>query len=190
MKPKIAPIKLGILSITTLCVGLASTAYADDHGSCSLANVAGILGLHLQGDARPSNRRHTAGIGGNFHPGCAGQRSWNSERSVGGTSGLETVTGTIRVNADCTGTLKANVYESGQFVRSAVIPLVYVYDNNRGHLRSIFQSLTPPNGTHLAVVVTIDGMRVSSERHDSRHDRKHSRSRRGQTVLPRPPANS
>ena len=49
MKPKIAPIKLGILSITTLCIGLASTAYADDHGSCSLANVAGILGLHLQG---------------------------------------------------------------------------------------------------------------------------------------------
>ena len=119
-----------------------------------------------------------------------GNVAGTQNRSVGGTSALETVTGTIRANADCTGTLNANVYESGQFVRSAVIPLVYVYDNNRGLLRAIFQSLTPPNGTHLAVVITIDGMRVSSGRHDSRHDRKHSRSRRGQAVLPRPPANS
>ena len=73
------------------------------------------------------------------------------------------------MNADCTGTLNANVDESGQFVRSAVIPLAD--DNDRGHLGAIFQSLTLPNGTHLAVVVTIDGMRVPSGRHDSRHDR-------------------
>jgi hypothetical protein len=81
---------------------------------------------------------------GIFTQEAQGNVAGTQNRSVGGTPGLETVTGTIRVNADSTGTLKANVYESGQFVRSAVIPLVYVYDNNRGHLRAIFQSLRCP----------------------------------------------
>jgi hypothetical protein len=88
----------------------------------------------------------------------------SQNRSVGGAFAQETVTGTVTVNRDCTGTLNANVYQSGQLVRTAVIDLVF--DNNRRHLRAIFQSASLPDGTNLPVVITIDGMRLSTGHDD------------------------
>ncbi len=66
--------------------------------------------------------------------------------------------GSISLNSDCTGTLNANVYQDGEPQRTAVIALVF--DNNVNHGRSLFESLTLPNGTNVPVVITIDSTRL------------------------------
>ena len=63
--------------------------------------------------------------------------------------------GSISLNSDCTGTLNANVYQDGEPLRTAVIALVF--DNN---VKSLFESLTLPNGTNVPVVITIDSTRL------------------------------
>ena len=158
MKRNIARTRLVIFSVVTIC--LLSSAYADDLGNCSLANVAGDWAYTYTGTLfAPTAALPVASVG-SFTQDGRGNMAGTQNRSVAGTSAVETVTGTITVKTDCTGTLDANVYESGQFVRSAVIPLIY--DNNRKHFRAIFRSLTLPNGANVPVTITIDGMRVSS----------------------------
>lgn len=164
MKRNLARTKLVVLSVVTLCMSLAPAANAENNGSCSAANVAGKWAYTYTGVLiLPTGAVPLASVG-SFTQDATGNMAGSQNRSVGGASAQETVTGTITVNGDCTGTLDANVYQSGQFVRSAVIPLVY--DNNRKHFRAIFQSLTLPDGTNLPVVITIDGTRLSSGRHD------------------------
>jgi hypothetical protein len=51
--------------------------------------------------------------------------------------------------------------QGAALVRTAVIDLVF--DNNRQHLRAIFQSASLPDGTNLPVVITIDGLRIFRE---------------------------
>jgi hypothetical protein len=147
-----------IISVVTLGMGLATAANAEDNGICSLANVAGKWAYTYTGTLFTPTAAVPLASVGSFTQDAKGNMAGSQNRSVGGTWALETVTGTITLNSDCTGTLDANVYESGQFVRSAVIPLVY--DNNRKHLRAIFQSLTLPDGTNVPVVITIDGTRL------------------------------
>jgi hypothetical protein len=163
MKSNLPKTTLVIISVVTLCMSLASAAHAQDNQSCSTANVAGKWAYTYTGTLiLPTAAVPVAAVGG-FTQDANGNMSGSQNRSVGGASAQETVTGTITVNSDCTGTLDANVYQSGQLVRSAVIALVY--DNNRRHFRAIFQSLTLTDGTNVPVVITIDGTRLSS-RHD------------------------
>jgi hypothetical protein len=51
------------------------------------------------------------------------------------------------------------VLVNGQLQRTAVLALVY--DTNQNHGRSIFQSLTLPDGTNVPVVLTADANRMS-----------------------------
>ena len=164
MKRNIARTTFVIISVVTLCMSLASAAYAEDNGSCSTETVAGTWAYTYTGTLLLPTATVPAAAVGSFTEDEKGNFAGSQNRSVGGVSAQETLTGTITVNADCTGTLNANVYQSGKVVRSAVIAVIY--DNNRRHLRAIFQSLTLPNGTNVPVVITIDGMRLTSGHDD------------------------
>jgi hypothetical protein len=158
MKRNIASTTLTIISVVTLGMGLASAAFAEDNGRCSAANVAGKWGYTYTGTIILPTAAVPVATVGSFTLDTHGNFTATQNRSVGGAYAQETVTGTVAVNADCTGTLNANVYQSGQLVRTAVIDLVF--DNNRQHLRAIFQSAALPDGTNLPVVITIDGLRL------------------------------
>ena len=158
MKRNIASTTLVIISVVTLCMGLASAAYAEDNGRCSAANVAGKWAYTYTGTIFLPTAAVPVATVGSFTLDTHGNVTGTQNRSVGGVYALETVTGTVTVNGDCTGTLNANVYQSSQLVRTAVIDLVF--DNNRRHLRAIFQSAALPDGTNLPVVITIDGLRI------------------------------
>jgi hypothetical protein len=158
MKRNIASTTLIIISVVTLCMRLASAAYAEDNGSCSAASVAGKWGYTYTGTIiLPTGAVPVATVG-TYTQDTKGNFAATQNRSVGGAYAQETVTGTLTVNGDCTGTLHGNVYQSGQLVRTAVIDLVF--DNNRRHLRAIFQSASLPDGTNLPVVITVDGLRL------------------------------
>ena len=158
MKRHVARTTLAIIFVVTLCMGLASAAYAADIGSCSTASVAGKWAYTYTGTIiLPTGAVPVATVG-SFTLDTKGNFTATQNRSVGGDYAQETVTGTITVKGNCTGTLNANVYQSGQLVRTAVIDLVF--DNDRQHLRAIFQSASLPDGTNLPVVITIDGLRL------------------------------
>jgi hypothetical protein len=158
MKRNITSTTLLIISVVTLCMGLASAAYAEDNGRCSSANVAGKWAYTYTGTIILPTAAVPVATVGSFTLDTHGNFTAIQNRSVGGAYAQETVTGTVAVNGDCTGTLNANVYQSGQLVRTAVIDLVF--DNDRQHLRAIFQSASLPDGTNLPVVITIDGLRL------------------------------
>jgi hypothetical protein len=158
MKRNIASTTLVIISVVALCMSLASAARGEDNASCSTSSVAGKWGYTYTGTIfLPTGAAPVATVG-SFSLDTKGNFAGSQNRSVGGAYAQETVAGTITVNGDCTGTLNANVYQSGQLVRTAVIDLVF--DNNRRHLRAIFQSASLPDGTNLPVVITIDGLRL------------------------------
>lgn len=163
MKRNIARTTFVIISAAAICMALASVAYADNGGSCSTGNVAGKWAYTYTGTVIFPTAIPVATVG-SFTLDTKGNLSGSQNRSLGGAPAQETVTGTVTVNSDCTATLNANVYQSGQLARTAVIELVF--DNNRRHLRAIFQSATLPDGTNLPVVITIDGMRITSGHDD------------------------
>ena len=73
---------------------------------------------------------------------------------MAGDSAAVDISGTVAVNADCTGTATVSVFVNGQLQRTAV--LAAAYDTNRKHARDIFQSLTLPDGINVPVVITAD----------------------------------
>jgi hypothetical protein len=95
---------------------------------------------------------------GHFNQDAAGNVTGSQTRSIAGNPGVEDITGNVTVNKDCTATANVNVLVNGQLQRTSVLALVY--DNNGNHVRMIFQSLTPPDGTNVPVVITIDGNRL------------------------------
>jgi hypothetical protein len=135
-----------------------ATVWADEGGRCSLATVAGNYGFTLTGTLiLPTGGVGVAGAGlatitseGNF--------SGTESRSVGGGTAQETLGGTITVNSDCTGTLTAPVFESGELVRTSVFSVVF--DDNSKELRAIQTSLVLPNGTSVPNVITVEGRKI------------------------------
>jgi hypothetical protein len=85
-----------------------------------------------------------------------GNLNGTEARSVGGDYADETITGTWTVNANCTGTLDARIYESGQLVRISVTSVVF--DDDSKQFRMVQKSLTLPDGaTQLPVIITLEG---------------------------------
>lgn len=124
---------------------------------CNLANVAGNWAYTYTGTIFTQNGPLPAAAVGHFHQDGAGNLSGSQVRSVAGNSAVEDISGTVSVNGDCTATATVSVFVNGQLQRTAV--LAGAYDNNRKHLRDIFQSLTLPDGTNVPVVITADSSR-------------------------------
>jgi hypothetical protein len=148
----------GLLFSQPTVMKTRTTVWADEGGVCSLARVAGNYGFTLSGTLiTPTGGVPVAGVGlatiseaGNF--------SGTENRSVGGGVAQETLGETISVNSDCTGTLTAPVFESGQLVRTSVFSVVF--DDNAKELRAIQTSLVLPNGTSVPNVITAEGRKI------------------------------
>src|SRR6202165_3038198 len=113
MKRNIASTTLTIISVVTLCMGLACAPDAEHNGRCSAANVAGKWAYTYTGTIILPTAAVPVATVGSFTLDTHGNVTATQNRSVGGVYAQETVTGTITVKGNCTGTLNANVYQSG-----------------------------------------------------------------------------
>jgi hypothetical protein len=156
MKHKIVRATLLMVSLATLCQGVVPAVQAAE--TCSYAKAAGAWGFTLTGTLiLPTGPVPGAAVG-RLRLGTAGNVSGTEARNVGGGFANETITGSWTVNADCTGTLTANVYESGNLVRTSVLALVLV--DNSSKIRAVQESLTLPDGTNIPAVITVDGNKL------------------------------
>jgi hypothetical protein len=127
---------------------------------CSTAGVAGDYGFTIAGTLlSPAGAVQVAGVG-KASLSANGGFSGTEARSVGGGFANETLNGTFTVNADCTGTLTAEVFESGQLVRTSSFSIVF--DNNEKELRAVQSSLKLPDGTIVPAVITVEGKKTFS----------------------------
>ena len=160
MNSKYALNFLAGLLLTTVAVGRASVARAQDGPRCSSAGVAGKWGFTTDGTVVGSGPRASLGIftldgGGSLLNGM-------STASLNGSITDETFSGTYSVNPDCTGKLAIVISDlSGNKILSATLNLVF--DNNVQELRAIFTSAVLPNNTPLATVITVNAKRLFSE---------------------------
>jgi hypothetical protein len=148
MKNKIAFAALVVVSLSTL---LPTQSWAS---SCSLAGTAGNWDYTYTGTIFTQNGPLPGASVGRYHQDAAGNISGSQTRSVAGMSGLEEISGTIKVNSNCTATAHIDVSVNGVVQRSAVLALVF--DSNGNHGRAIFESLTLPDNTNVPVVLTVD----------------------------------
>ena len=157
MKRNIAPTKLVIITVVTLCLGLVPAAQAAEH--CSSAKTAGNWGFILTGTLfAPSGPVPGAAVG-TLAIDPSGSFTGTEARNVGGGFvGDETITGSLTVNSNCTGTVNASIYESGVLVRTVVLAIVFTDDSNKFVM--VQASLTLPDGTNVPVVVTLEGNRL------------------------------
>jgi hypothetical protein len=102
---------------------------------------------------------------GTFREDREGNIQGSQTRSLGGSVGKETLTGTATINPDCSGTATTAVYDdSGALVRTTTVD--FVLDDDGNHARSIVTSIVLPDGTSLAPLLTLDYMRIFSKRGD------------------------
>jgi hypothetical protein len=115
--------------------------HADAPKGCSLETVAGNWGFTLTGSAiLPTGPVLLAAVG-RVAVDDEGNLNGTEARSVGGAYADETVTGNWTVNPDCTGTLQAKIYESGQLVRISVTSIAF--DDDSKEFRMVQKSRCP-----------------------------------------------
>jgi hypothetical protein len=155
--------KRTIVVFATLLLGLAAAAQAQGDGTCSSAGLASRWGYTFTGAVILPTGVVPAGSVGRFTVDAAGNLSGTQTSSLGGSVGEDTLTGTVAVNSDCTGTATVRIYsQSGDLLRAAVLALVFV-DNSR-EFRAIFKSLVLANGTSLLAVITMNGKQLAPGR--------------------------
>jgi hypothetical protein len=127
---------------------------------CSPAGVAGGYGFTITGTLLlPTGAVPLAAVGKALLN-TDGGFSATEARSVGGEFADETLKGTFTVNSDCSGTLTADVFESGKLVRTSVFSIVF--DDHMKEVRAVQQSLTLPDGTTVPAVITVEGKKTFS----------------------------
>lgn len=148
------------LIIFTIFSGtMAPLAHAS---ACSQATAAGRWAFTVTGSIiLPTGAAIPVVQVGIFREDRAGNLEGSQTRSVGGSVGKETLTGTASVHPDCSGTATLALYdESGSLVRTTTLDFVLNEDGN--HARSIITSIVLPNGASLAPLLTADYRRVFS----------------------------
>ena len=144
-----------VLGAVMIAILTPFQAYA---ASCSNASIAGDWAYTYTGTIFTANGPLPLASVGHFNVDHEGNITGSQNRSVAGQSGVEDIAGPISVNKDCTASTILDVFVNGVKQRTAVIAIVF--DNNGKHFRSIFQSLTLPDGTNVPVVITTDGNRI------------------------------
>lgn len=147
---------LGILMAAILAVPSRSEA----HG-CSMLNAAGKYGFTLTGVLITSTGAVPAAAVGKAIVDTSGHVTGGESRSVGGGYAEETLTGTLTLDNDCTGTMTLEFFEAGTLVRTSVLSVVFV--NNLTELQMVQKSLTLPNGAAVPVVITAVAKRQFTE---------------------------
>lgn len=159
MSLKIKSILFGIPVLTAL-VSMAPSAQA---AGCTQAAAAGKYGFWLTGVLITPAGAVPAVAVGRVTIDAEGHVTGTESRNVGGDFADETVSGTLTVKADCTGTLTARFYENGQLVRTSVLDSVTV---SHTELHMIQKSLILPNDEAVPVVVSVEARRIVVEDED------------------------
>jgi hypothetical protein len=139
-----ALVVIGVVTVTASAATRRSAAAPSP--SCSIASVAGAWGQNFDGSTNQGVVEQFAGAG---RIAIDGQGNVSgTETSVpwfGGPSSVLTVTGTLSMNADCTGTLTLNLSEqSGALQRKEVWAVVYVA--NQTAMRGALAAMTNAGG--------------------------------------------
>ena len=147
-----------IIFLTVLSMTVAPQIAAEE---CSTARAAGSWGATLTGTILLPTGGVPAAAVLRIGADDAGNFSGTEERNVGGQFAHETLTGHWTVQSDCTGTVRASIFQSGVLTRRVVLSVVF--DDDSRQLRMVQQSLTLPDGTSIPVVVTLEGRKLSGD---------------------------
>jgi len=140
-----------------LCLGmlmaamLVLTPVAAAHG-CTVMDAAGKYGFTLTGVLITSTGAVPAAAVGRAIVDVSGHVTGSESRSVGGGYAEETMSGTLTVNSDCTGTMTLEFFAAGTLARTSVLSVVFV--KNQTELQMVQKSLILPNGVAVPVVIT------------------------------------
>jgi len=150
---------VGVMMLASLMLSQSARAQG-----CSLSGVAGKYGFTLNGVLiLPTSAAPIAAVGAATVD-AKGNVTGTEARTVGGDYADETFQGTLTVNAQCTGSMTLNFYESGQLVRTSILSIVF--DDNQREVRMVQKSLQLPNGAVLPVVITAEGKRTFTDQLD------------------------
>ena len=161
MKRALVTSLLVAVVFTILSVGPVPAARAWGNPGCSLASVAGNYGFSYSGIGILPSGQVPVGAVGKYHSDASGNLTGDEINSLAGTAAYQTIAGKLTVDAACSGTLIAKVYENGALARTSYIHVQY--DNNTNDVQLIFQKLLLPNGSSLPVVITGSGKRVFTD---------------------------
>jgi hypothetical protein len=146
-----------VVFATLFAILLVSVAPLAQANQCTAQNAAGAYGFTLTGVLLTST-------GPVPSVDISGHVTGTEARSVGGGFANETLSGTVTVNPDCTGSMTINFCEAGQLVRTSVLSIVFV--NNQRELQMVQSSLTLPNGVSLPVVITVNAKKIFTDQDD------------------------
>jgi hypothetical protein len=129
--------------------------HADDSKGCSLGSVAGNWGITDTGTVVGVGPRAAVGVltldgAGHLINGFA-------TSSLNGAIATETFSGTYTVNANCTGTIDASIFDASTGAEIFALTLYTAFDDKSQELRALFTSATTPSGAQLPTVVTLTG---------------------------------
>jgi len=128
---------------------------------CTMRDAAGQYGFTLTGVLITPTGAVPAAAVGRATVDAIGNVTGTEARNVGGGYADETLSGTLTVNPDCTGSMTLNIYQGGQLVRTSVLSIVFV--NNQQELRMVQKSLTLPNNVSVPAVITVDAKKTFSD---------------------------
>jgi hypothetical protein len=150
-------------AVAVIIVGLAGAAAAQSQPACSNATLRGAWGYTETGSviaptAGGGTIVVTAAAVGRYEFDRAGNFEGEQNSSANGAVGADTKQGTYVIKADCTGTLTLTAFRDGVAQRLSIWTFVVV-DNGR-EMRAIMTSMTLPNGTPLAPIMTLTARKV------------------------------
>ncbi|HEV2101542.1 MAG TPA: hypothetical protein VGR58_02075 [Candidatus Acidoferrum sp.] len=131
---------------------------------CTALKAAGSYGFTLTGVLITAGGPVPIAAVGRASVDINGHVTGTEARSVGGGFANETLSGTVTVNPDCTGSLTLNFFEAGQLVRTSVLSTVFV--NNQQELQMVQSSLTLPNGANVPAVITVNAKKIFTDQED------------------------
>jgi hypothetical protein len=155
MKSIIRPITPVLIAFAMLVASAAPAAHAQ---KCSMSGAVGAYGFTGTGTLLLSTGPVLIAAVGRINLRADGSLDGTEARNVGGDFANEALKGTWTLNPSCTGTLTAEIFESGVLVRTSV--LSFVADDNMEETRNVQKSLTLPDGTNVPAVITFEAKRI------------------------------
>jgi hypothetical protein len=150
-----------IVVVVALTLRCATVALAQGEGSCSPAGVSGTWGHTFTGTLflpAPIGAVPIVAVG-TATTDAEGNFTGTQHANHAGSVGLETIRGTMTVNADCSGTLTVGVYDQSGTTLLRTVTWALVFVDNAGELRAAVMSVVI-NGATVPAVVTLYAKRL------------------------------
>jgi hypothetical protein len=151
-----------LISVAAFATAVVPAAQARP---CSTAAAAGTWGFNVSGTFFFPNAVPIVNVGV-FTTDAAGNLTGSQTRNVGGDVGTETVTGTLSLNPDCTGTVTAHAFDPSTGAPEGIAVTAIVMDDNLQQLRTVITQEFDNNGIPFPGVVSGVGERVFAQDKD------------------------